>query len=81
MTFAESQGDRKYRTSERVGELVECSSLQVELRRFDPGWQVDLTLECTEIAVLLSGQSKIRWTRDGRRREAIPPSMPACKRH
>ena len=71
MTFVESQGDRKYRTSERVGELVECSSLQVELRRFDPGWQVDLTLECTEIAVLLSGQSKIRWTGDGHRREAI----------
>jgi len=54
-----------------VGGLVECSSLQVELRRFDPGWQVDLTLECTEIAVLLSGQSKIRWTGDGHRREAI----------
>ncbi len=71
MDFEASQGDRKYRTSERVGGLVECSSLQVELRRFDPGWQVDLTLECTEIAVLLSGQSKIRWTGDGRRREAI----------
>ncbi|MBY5542658.1 helix-turn-helix transcriptional regulator [Rhizobium leguminosarum] len=71
MTFVESQGDRKYRTSKRVGGLVECSSLQVELRRFDPGWQVDLTLECTEIAVLLSGQSKIRWTGDGHRQEAI----------
>jgi AraC family transcriptional regulator len=71
MTFDASQGDRKYRTSERVGGLVECSSLQVELRRFDPGWQVDLTLECTEIAVLLSGQSKIRWTGDGHRQEAI----------
>lgn len=71
MTFADSQGDRKYRTSERVGGLVECSSLQVELRRFDPGWQVDLTLECTEIAVLLSGQSKIRWTGDGHSQEAI----------
>lgn len=71
MTFLASQGDRKYRTSERIGELVECPSLQVELRRFDPGWQIDLTLECTEIAVLLSGQSKIRWTGDGHRREAI----------
>ncbi len=71
MTFVASQGDRKYRTSERVGELVECSSLQVELRRFDPGWQVDLTLECTEVAVLLSGQSKIRWAGDGHKHEAI----------
>lgn len=71
MDFNASQGDRKYRTSERVGGLVDCSGLQVELRRFDPGWQVDLTLECTEIAVLLSGQSKIRWTGDGHRREAI----------
>lgn len=71
MTFVASQGDRKYRTSERVGGLVNCSSLQVELRRFDPGWQVDLTLECTEIAVLLSGQSKIKWTGDGHRNEAI----------
>ncbi|MDI7864497.1 AraC family transcriptional regulator [Rhizobiaceae bacterium n13] len=71
MTFTASQGDRKYRTSERVGELVECPSLQVELRNFDPGWQVDLTLECTEIAVLLSGQAKIRWTGDGQRQETI----------
>ncbi|WP_312165611.1 AraC family transcriptional regulator [Phenylobacterium sp.] len=71
MTFDASQGDRKYRTSERVGGLVECASLQVELRRFDPGWQIDLTLDCTEIAVLLSGQSTIRWTGDGHRQEAI----------
>jgi AraC family transcriptional regulator len=69
--FVDSQGDRKYRTSERVGGLVGCSSLQVELRSFDPGWQVDLTLECTEVAVLLSGRSKIRWAGDGRRLEAI----------
>ncbi len=66
-----SKGDTKYPTSERVGELVECPSLQVELRRFDPGWQVDLTLECTEVAVLLSGRSKIRWNGDSRRLEAI----------
>jgi AraC family transcriptional regulator len=71
MTFSASHGDRKYRTSERVGGLVDCSSLQVELRRFDPGWQVDLTLECTEIAVLLSGRSRIKWTGDGHRQEAI----------
>ncbi|MET0358270.1 MAG: AraC family transcriptional regulator, partial [Pararhizobium sp.] len=71
MTFEESLGDRKYRTSEKVGGLVDCSSLQVELRRFDPGWQVDQTLECTEVAVLLSGRSKIRWAGDGRRLEAI----------
>ena len=71
MAFEESQGDRKYQTSERVGGLVGCSSLQVELRRFDPGWQVDLTLECTEVAVLLTGQSRILWNGDGRRLDAI----------
>lgn len=68
---ASALGDTKYPTSERVGELVECPSLQVELRRFDPGWQVDLTLECTEVAVLLTGRSKIRWNGDSRRLEAI----------
>jgi AraC family transcriptional regulator len=69
--FSKSQGDRKYRTSRRVGSLVDSTSLQVELRSFDPGWQLDLTLDCTEVAVLLSGQSRIRWTGDGRHHEAI----------
>ncbi len=66
-----SHGDRKYQTAERLGALAPGASLQIELRRFAPGMQGDLTLECTEVAILLAGQAKVRRTGDGEHQEAI----------
>lgn len=64
-------GDRKYRTGERLREAAEWPSLRVELWRLEQGRQADLTPECTEVAILLSGQSVVKRTGDGQRQEAI----------
>lgn len=61
----QAHGDRKYHTSERLGDLVEWTSLRIERRRLEAGLQSDLTLECNEIVMTLGGRSIVRRTGDG----------------
>jgi len=46
-------GDQKYRGSRRLGELPD---LRIEHRRIESGLQSDLSLECTEVVMTLSGR-------------------------
>lgn len=61
----QAHGDRKYHTSERLGDLAEWASLRIERRRLEAGLQSDLTLECNEIVMTLGGRSVVRRTGDG----------------
>lgn len=70
MTLA-AHGDRKYQTSEPLIAAAEWPALRVELRRLNPGLQSELTLECTEVVVVLAGQAGVRRTGDGKTQEAI----------
>ncbi|MEQ8179380.1 MAG: AraC family transcriptional regulator [Amphiplicatus sp.] len=66
-----AHGDRKYLTGRRLQDAAEYPSLRIELWRHEPGVLPEVTPECTEIAVMLSGQSKIARTGDGYRQEGV----------
>lgn len=55
----------KYRTGQPVRDAAEGSGVRVEVWHHEPGKLVDLRLECTEIAVLLSGRARVKRTGDG----------------
>jgi AraC family transcriptional regulator len=58
-------GDQKYRGSRRLGELVGWQDLRIEHRRIESGLQSDLSLECTEVVMTVSGRSTVRRTGNG----------------
>lgn len=64
MTFA-SYGDRKYRTSERLGEIASWPALSVEHRKFDPGPQQTFVPECTELVLVIGGGGMVSREGDG----------------
>ncbi len=66
-----THGDLKYRGSQRLGDAAEWPELRVEQRRIEPGVQAELTLECTEIVLLLAGRSGVRRVGDGEAQEAL----------
>ena len=65
-----AHGDSKYLTSDQLGEM-DAQSLRVELRRFHSGQQFDITPQCTEVAIMLAGRSKVERTGDGLRQQGI----------
>lgn len=70
MTLA-AHGDRKYHTSRRLSDAADWRSLRVEHRQVAPGLQTELTLECTEVVVVLAGRSAVRRTGDGEMQQAM----------
>ncbi len=70
----------KYATGRRVSASGEWSSVHAEIWHHDTGRLNDLTLEATEIAVLLEGRSKVSRTGDGRTQEtyAVPGAFWIC---
>lgn len=57
--------DSKYATGARLGGPADWQGLRVEWWRHEPGVLSDLTLNCTEVAVLLAGQLTVKRTGDG----------------
>lgn len=64
MTLA-SHGDRKYRTSEKLGEVASWSSLSLEHRKFEPGIQQTFVPECTELVLIVGGGGMVSRHGDG----------------
>ena len=67
----EGHGDAKYRTGQLLRAAADWPELRVELWRHEAGALADLTLECNEVAILLSGQTGVKRTGDGQRQEAF----------
>ena len=67
----DSHGDIKYRTGHRLANAAEWSALRVECWRHEPGFLRDLTLNCTEIGILLAGQLTVKRTGNGQTQEAF----------
>lgn len=66
-----THGDIKYRTGERLGGVAEWDSLRLERRQLVAGAQAGVTAECTELVLILSGQSTVRRTGDGQQQEGL----------
>lgn len=66
-----AHGDRKYHTSERLSETAEWPSMRIEHRRLEPGPQTALTMECTEVVVMLSGRAGVTRIGDGQIQEVL----------
>lgn len=64
MTLA-SHGDRKYSTSEKLGEAASWSALSVEHRKFEPGPQQTFVPECTELVLIIGGGGMVSREGDG----------------
>jgi AraC family transcriptional regulator len=66
-----AHGDQKYHLSEQLSEPAQWTNLRVEHRRVEAGAQKGLVLKCTELVLILSGQSAIKRTGDGITQEAV----------
>lgn len=67
----DGHGDIKYRTGRRLTNAAEWPTVRVECWRHEAGILRDLTLNCTEIGILLAGQLTVRRTGDGQTQEAF----------
>lgn len=67
----DSHGDIKYRTGHRLTSTAEWPTVRAECWRHEAGTLRDLTLNCTEVAVLLAGQVNVKRTGDGQTQEAF----------
>lgn len=66
-----THGDLKYQSSQRLSDAAEWSSLRIEHRRIEAGAQTALTPDCTELVLILSGQTTVRRTGDGQKQEGL----------
>lgn len=66
-----THGDEKYLTSRQLGAAVDGAGLRVEHRRIEPGAQNCVIPTCTEVVYILSGQTRVRRTADGRTQEGL----------
>lgn len=64
-------GDEKYTTGHRLKDSAEWPALRIECWRHEGGRLSDIQLDCTEVAVLLSGQLSVKRTGDGQAQEAF----------
>lgn len=65
-----THGDLKYEHGQRHG-VAEWDALRVERRLVAAGAQNNVTAECTELVLILSGQALVRRTGDGQMQEAL----------
>lgn len=66
-----THGDEKYLTSRQLGAAVDGSALRVEHRWIEPGAQNCVVPTCTEVVYILSGQTRVRRTAEGRTQEGV----------
>jgi AraC family transcriptional regulator len=66
-----SHGDRKYLTSEKLGEIDGWSALRVEHRKFEPGPQQTFVPSCTELVLLLGGGGAVTRVGDGQLQQTV----------
>lgn len=66
-----THGDAKYLLGERLGGVAEWDALRLERRQLTAGAQSGVTAECTELVLILSGQSTVRRTGDGQHQEGL----------
>lgn len=67
----QAHGDAKYQTGHRLKDAAEWSAMRVELWRHEPGVLPEVTPQCTELAVLLSGQATVKRAGDGQRQQTL----------
>lgn len=66
-----THGDAKYLSGERLGGVAEWDALRLERRQLMAGAQSGVTAECTELVLILSGQSSVRRIGDGQYQEGL----------
>jgi AraC family transcriptional regulator len=64
-------GDEKYRTSEKLAETTDWSTLSVEHRKFEAGLQATPVPTCTEVILLLSGGGMVCRTGNGQIQQSL----------
>jgi AraC family transcriptional regulator len=73
-------GNQKYLASEQFADLSTFPDFRIERRLIQAGPQAEITLKCTEIAVVLAGRSSVQRTGNGDRQTlyAQPGSVWIC---
>jgi len=66
-----THGDEKYTTSRQLGAAGDWSGLRIEHRHIEPGRQNCVMPTCTELVYILSGQTRVVRTAEGRTQEGL----------